>query len=525
MAERMARPRMRYRFSPLERRGIIAGWRGGQIASVAASLVVAVVLLRSRPSMGGLLLCVVAVGSGVAVAFWPIRGRTPEQWLPLVARWSLAGTDGRTQLSPGPRRGHVATSDGKDRQAVAVATAPAPASSSRRHRGVFDGLRLTGVPMAGDGVGDVKAGVVFDGPARTATAALAVRGHSFALLSATDQESRIAAWAAVLASMAREGSEVHRLQWIESCLPDDGGGVRRHLEERAVLDGATPAGRSYRTLVDEAAPVTRRHRVLLCLSVHTSRSARTIRGAGGGDRGCATVLGREVLALRRALDGADISVDGILGPAALARVVRAAFAPSAALAIGSDDAAEIENAAGCPDPAASDERWPWPTAVRPDWDAVRVDGTWHATYWIAEWPRVDVTPDFLGPLLFAPMRRSIVLVMEPVSPSRAARQVARARTADIADSELRRRSGFLISARQHREQHGVEERDTELADGHGQFRFAGYVTLTAESRDGVQAGAANLEQLAGQCHLELRRLYGEQDVAFACSLPIGRGLS
>ena len=29
-----------------------------------------------------------------------------------------------------------------------------------------------------------------------------------------------------------------------------------------------------------------------------------------------------------------------------------------------------------------------------------VDGTWHATYWVAEWPRTDVGPDFLGPLLF-----------------------------------------------------------------------------------------------------------------------------
>ncbi len=41
-------------------------------------------------------------------------------------------------------------------------------------------------------------------------------------------------------------------------------------------------------------------------------------------------------------------------------------------------------------------------AVRPEWDAVRTDGTWHATYWIAEWPRIDVTPDFLGPLLLRP---------------------------------------------------------------------------------------------------------------------------
>ena len=164
-------------------------------------------------------------------------------------------------------------------------------------------------------------------------------------------------------------------------------------------------------------------------------------------------------------------------------------------------------------------------ALQPHWDAVRTDGTWHATYWIAEWPRVDVTPDFLGPVLFSPLRRSVVMVMEPVSPSRAARQVAQARTADLADGELRRRGGFLVTARHTREKESVEDRDTELADGHAQYRFSGYVCLTADSRRELDEARAALEQAAGQARIELRLLFGEQDAAFACSLPLGRGLS
>ena len=395
---------------------------------------------------------------------------------------------------------------------------------------MFDGVRLKELPLLIDG-GDRRAGVVIDGPARTATVALAVRGHSFALLSMTDQESRVAAWAGVLASLAREGSAVHRLQWIESCLPDDGGSVHRHFVDHAVLASESPAGPlvprparrgrpGHPTPSDAALP----HRPYLALGPSHPCAPEVV------TTGCGAVLGREVLALCQALDGADVGVDGVLGPGALARFVRRAYSgrASADARTGSDDV--VEDAAGHDASDRSDthegaHEWPWPMAVRPEWDAVRTDGTWHATYWIAEWPRVDVTPDFLGPLLFAPLRRSLVVVMEPVSPTRAARQVARARTADIADGELRRRSGFLVSARQHRERHGVEERDAELADGHGQFRFSGYVTLTAESRSGLQAAATSLEQLAGQSHLELRRLYGQQDVAFACSLPLGRGLS
>jgi hypothetical protein len=169
--------------------------------------------------------------------------------------------------------------------------------------------------------------------------------------------------------------------------------------------------------------------------------------------------------------------------------------------------------------------WPWPMATEPSWDAVHTDSTWHTNYWIAEWPRIDVTPDFLGPLLFSPIRRSISLVMEPMSPSRAARQVAQARTADLADGELRRRGGFLVTARHTREKESVEERDVELADGHAQYRFSGYVTVTGDSRDELDAACAAVEQATGQAGIELRLLYGAQDVAFTCSLPLGRGLS
>jgi hypothetical protein len=198
-------------------------------------------------------------------------------------------------------------------------------------------------------------------------------------------------------------------------------------------------------------------------------------------------------------------------------------------AVTARDATDAVDTVAANDPLTLGDRsgvpWPWPMAVDPHWDAVRTDATWHTTYWIAEWPRVDVTPDFLGPVLFSSLRRTVVMVMEPVSPSRAARQVAQARTADIADGELRRRGGFLVTARHTREKEGVEERDGELADGHAQYRFSGYVTVTADSRAELEAARAALEQAAGQARIELRLLFGEQDTAFPCSLPVGRGLS
>ena len=88
---------------------MIAGWRGGQIASVAAGLIVGVVVLRARPSAGGVVLALVGLAAGLALAFWPIRGRTGEQWLPLVGPWSWSALAEAADSWRPVRRGHVAT--------------------------------------------------------------------------------------------------------------------------------------------------------------------------------------------------------------------------------------------------------------------------------------------------------------------------------------------------------------------------------------------------------------------------------
>ncbi len=503
---------MRYRFPPLERRGVIAGWRGGQIATVATGLLCAVLALRAGPSAAGVVAAVIIVSAAVALAFWPVAGRTGEQWLPLVVRWAWAGAAGRRrQLHPGPRRGVPV--------AVDVETVPPSLEAWRcepqrgplgGRRTPFDGLEIEAVAVD-PALPSVTMGVVVDRPGRALTAVLALRGNSFALLGPDDQDAWVGAWARGLASLAREGCAVHRVQWVETCLPDDGAAVHGYVDERAVLGAETPAGASYRALVDESSPVTRRHQVVLAVTMRPARAVRLVRAAGGGLQGSGALLAREVDALRRALEGAEVIVDGVLGPGALGAVLAEPWRSAAE---------------GTPPPIEDrPPGTPWPMAVEASWDAVRTDGVWHAVYWIAEWPRVEVTPDFLGPLLFAPLRRSLSLVMEPVGPVRAAREVAQSRTADLADGELRRRGGFLVTARHTRERESVEARDTELADGHAQFRFSGYLTVTADSRDELTAAASALEQAAGQARLEVRLLYGQQDAALLCGIPVGRGLA
>ena len=94
-------------------------------------------------------------------------------------------------------------------------------------------------------------------------------------------------------------------------------------------------------------------------------------------------------------------------------------------------------------------------AMEASWESVRVDGLWHATFWVAEWPRSEVRSDFLAPLLLSSARATLSVVMEPLGPEQAVRKIEASRTADLADAELRRRSGFVATARHARRDRGV----------------------------------------------------------------------
>jgi hypothetical protein len=499
----------RYRFGPLERRGLIAGWRGGQIAVVATGLVIAVGILRARPSAAGAALAFVSVAAGVAIATWPVSGRTVEQWAPEAARH----VDTLRRQRKVGRHEPFATLRLLAIDVSPLSTTPVRRSSSARRP-------PPPAPVEPSERGP-SAGVIQDIATRTYTVVLSVSGPGFVLLGAADKSRQVGGWSGVLASLAREGTAVHRVQWIERSLPDDGAEVRRHVDDRAVLSGDSLPRRSYAQLVDGEVAAVHRHEVLLAVTVHAGQSTRAVRAAGGGQRGACAVLLREAASLARRLGEAGLEVAGVLDPGDVADAVRRSFEARVRPRSRPDGDTGSSSA-----PAGPCSAWPGPMGLRAEWGRIQTDATWHATYWISEWPRTDVAADFLGPLLLvSDMRRSVSVVMEPVGPLRAARKIEQARTADIADAELRRRGGFLATARRRREEEVLVEREGELADGHASFRFSGYVTVTATDSEELEQICGRMEQVAGQAGLELRRCYGDQALAFTCTLPFGRGLA
>ena len=204
----------RYRFGPLERRGVIGSLRPAQVTLIAASLTGGVILMRTLSSGIGVVSALTLALLVVAFCFWPISGRAAEAWLTIVGRHAARHVLGRqVQRSPAPLAGTRLSVDGRPEPIAALPE-------------VGREIELLAAPFQGETIGVLK-----DRRAHSYTATLAVRVTSFGLLARAEQETRQAGWGSVLAGLAHEGSPVSRIQWLERTVPADGDEIGRYLGE------------------------------------------------------------------------------------------------------------------------------------------------------------------------------------------------------------------------------------------------------------------------------------------------------
>ena len=496
--------RLTYRFGPLERRGLVGPFSFLQVAIVGASLVVAVMLLDLAPSAGGALLGLALVLAAGALAAVPLGGQTPVQWLPvLLAYFGRGLTGARRFRSPTPRLGR--SPGGRD--------APTAAALPRDLRGT----QLLTLPYRSATIGAIS-----DAGGRMLTAVLACEVGSFQLLDPPAQERRLAQWGVVLSACA--GTPVRRLQWVERTAPAQGDELARwlHAERDPVLgERSSPLMESYLELIDSAAPVIHSHELLLAVQLDRSR----VRGSTDAAH---TALIEQTERIARALESAEVKVLGALSARQLANTLRTGFDPYArdelvreelAADRSPDGAARTGSQRGVTDAGAG------PLASNEEWDHLRADGALHATYWIAGWPRVDVAPMFMSGLLNpSGVVRTVAVSFEPQAPERSTREVEAAITRDRADRELRQRFGQGETARQRQAHDAALRREAELAAGHGEVRFSGFITVSGRDGDELRRACQETLQHAAVARLELRRMYGQQAEAFTFTLPLARGL-
>ncbi|HUA50197.1 MAG TPA: SCO6880 family protein [Solirubrobacteraceae bacterium] len=506
----MTDERLTYRFGPVERRGLLGQLRAGQAGVVAVGAIAGIAILDREPTAAGAFLGLAGLGASLAVAFAPVARRTAEEWAPIALSFALRWARRRLRFySRAPTAGTLATERAgklageRSRPLQRLLRQPRPHPPA-----AVKGVRILDVPYE-----DRTIGVLSEARRRRLTAVLACRVVSFSLLDPEAQERRLARWGLVLSGAA--GSPIRRIQWLERTAPAQGDELARWLHDEhdpSIPLRGTPMIESYLELIGATTRASHEHEVLVAVQVDAHR------GADRGRRAAATTLIEETERVAQGIEAAEVTVLGALGAGQLARALRTAFDPYARAELATLEAAD-------PRRDGLAEANAWPLGAREQWEHYRADGAVHATFWIAQWPRVDVSPMFMDALLgHSSVVRTVAVTFEPIAPDRSTRDAEAAVTRDHADRELRHRFGQAETARQRQAQEAAVRREAELAAGHAEVRLAGFVTVSGRDPDDLRRACAEVHEQTVRARLELHRMYGQQADAFTFTLPLCRGL-
>lgn len=471
-------------FSRLTRRGVLLGLSLPQLIVLGVAILTVVAALYTAGGMGlawtSPLWCASAL-----LAVVPAGGRKMVEWVPIMARWVWRAYLGQLLF----RRRIV-----RPRPAGTLAL-PGDAAA----------LREWEDPETG-------AAMIHDPHTQTLTVILGVSHPAFVLLDPGEQQRRVSGWGRVLASACRSG-RIARIQVSERTLPDSGTGLAEWWRQHGTDDGSW-AATTYKELIDRAGPAGERHATTISLALDMKAAARQIRTSGGGMRGAAAVLRQEMTSLTTALRAAELTSTGWLTPGEVAVILRSAYDPAAGPAL------ERHGALG------RDLATAGPVAVTETWERLRSDSAFHAVLWVTEWPRSQVYPGFLAPLVLSNgIQRVLALHYTPVRADQAARDLRKKKTELISDAAQRRKIGQVEDAGASAELGDVLQQEADLTAGHGVLRVTGLISVSAPTADGLDAAVAAIEQAAIQASCETRRLVGQQAQAFtAAALPLCRNV-
>lgn len=471
-------------FPHRSRRGLLLGLTAPQLLACAVSglLLLAVVIARGIP---GALELLPLWGVFALVVLVRHRGRSLADWTPVVVRYAVRRLHGQLLWLARPSE--------------------RPAREGLLHLpGTAASLRVVTAPGGGYGA-------VHNPHAGTLTAVVRVSARAYALLDPATQRTNVAGWGRALAALART-NHVAKIQVLERTVPDSGDALRRYWAEQGDRE-APLAGRIYEELIASAGPAAAPHEMYVALALDQKAARRLISQAGGGLTGCFGVLNQLMSTFEHAARGAGLTLGGWLGATEIAAFVRTAYDPKALPAL------DAWSSTGRPeaDPAAAG-----PVVVVEKSDHIATDSAVHATYWIENWPRVEVSAGFLHQLLFsAGVRRTLSLSYEPKGLDAALRDVRRKKASVLADASERARRGQVESEADVIEYADIRVRERQLIAGHADVALTGLLTVSADTEAELRAACAVVETTAVGAQLDLRPLTWQQAEAFtAAALPL-----
>lgn len=476
------------KFPHRSRRGILLGLTLPQLLLVSGALALLLATVVSTGLLGAFALTPLWTVAGALVVVRR-NGRSLIDWAPVVVRYTWRRRSG---------------------QALWLAR---PVTRPRQ-----DGLlhlpgRAASLTVVTPGDSANGAAAVHDPHQQTLTAVARVTSRAFALLNPTTQNHNVTGWGRALAGIARTG-HVAAVQVLERTVPDSGDTLARHWSRNG-QPHAPLAAEVYADLVASAGPAAAPHETYLAISLDLKAAKRLIGQAGGGLPGAFTVMQQTTASIALAARNAGLMVTGWLSAAEIAAVIRTAYDPKAlgSLQQWSDTGrAEAHPAAAGPVVQIEED------------DRLVTDTARHATYWVENWPRIEMGAGFLHGLMFtAGVRRSLSLIYVPQALESALRDVQRKKAAIISDANERTRRGQVDNEEDSVEYADVKARERQLIAGHADVALTGLVTVTAATDPLLDAACAQIETAAATAGVDLRRLTYQQPDAFtAAALPLAR---
>lgn len=475
-----------YSLEPLDKTGVMLGYGVRELAVVGGGLFLTIFLrLAGLPGY----YAIVPFALSFAAAKAKVGSRPALEWVPLLAGWAAAGATGRRRWSaPLPL---LPTTD----------TALPPA---------LQGVEVVEVPAGSDGR---TVAAVASQQGYRLTAVLPVRGSQFAALDPDGQDGLLDGWGGVLSAFADVASPVAQVGWSEMAVPDDLTSHRVWCDEHisAVGVGAgDPDG--YMELVDELTGLAAARQIVVWVTVD-GRKVHDVRGRP--PTRAAAHLPIAVDDVGAGLTDAGLATSGPLTAPELRQLLRDRLDPCGHAGTNSTGDSLAERL------GLVDARDAGPMAVGTAWSQMRVDATFHRTFWVSSWPRRPVTADWLGGFLMAGVTRAMTVVHFPLDPSTSQRRIESQLAKLAAHKERKHEKDRRVTEEDLRTEDAVHALEEEVASGHSEVLYLGLLTVSAPSLDALDDASRHVAQSARSHGLGLRVLHGRQDVAWAATLPFG----
>ncbi|MEV7631889.1 SCO6880 family protein [Microbacterium sp. NPDC089318] len=477
------------------RQGVVLGMDGWQLAFIAAAAVVVLIFVNRFGPVGLLYAAPLYLAFGVSAVVM-IHGMSAPRMAGLWLMKQFRHATGATGEAFRPERPQL------------IGTLNLP--------GVRASVQLWEV----DGIA-----CVYDPRGRSVSVTAELEVQGFLMHDEPERLDLAQQWSRVLASFTQRPG-IKRVTLQERTLPTTIRSAREHYDQmagRRELDRSTVLAENYERVMNDSERFAVAHRNYLTFTLDLIALGAQVKALGGGREGAQALALVETRTLSDALGAAKINVRSWLSPREIAALTRIAFDPEFASTIQNRGDAGVDLAAI--GPMYLEE----PRGVN---HLVRTDSGVHTTMWIHEWPRSDTHVGFVSPIVFArhphtgeAVTHILSLVLTPVPLKKALKRVRDEKKVWRGNERLRAKRGVDGSAADAADWTALEKEEQELVAGHGEFRYGGYLTVTASDEVQLDQAIAGMRNALAQAEMEAQILYCQQAEALMVNaLPMGLGM-